>query len=231
VSESAALELRGIARRFGRRWALRGIDLTAAPGQVIAITGRNGSGKTTLLRIISTLLRPTRGQARVFGHDLVREADEIRYQVGFLAHDTGLYANLTAEENLVFSQRMAGGSADRNAVAEVLADVGLAAERRERVRGFSSGMRRRLALARLLLRPPRLLLYDEPYASFDADGVTRVNRFAMDVAARGGVVLIATHDVIRAEPVLTRQVHIDNGRVIERTGHVDDLVPTGEDRP
>jgi heme exporter protein A len=231
VSESAALELRGIARRFGRRWALRGIDLTASPGQVIAITGRNGSGKTTLLRIIATLLRPTRGQARVFGHDLVRNADEIRHHVGFLAHDTGLYANLTAEENLVFSQRMAGGSADRSAVAEVLAEVGLAAERRERVRGFSSGMRRRLALARLLLRPPSLLLYDEPYASFDADGVTRVNQFAMDVAARGGVVLIATHDVIRAEPVMNRQVHIDNGRVIERSGHVDDLVPTGEDRP
>ena len=80
--------------------------------------------------------------------------------------------------------------------------------------GFSAGMRRRLALARLLLRPPRLLLLDEPYASFDTDGIARVNRFAQDVAADGGAVLIATHDVRRGIGVLTRRVHIEEGRAM-----------------
>jgi len=228
VSETAALELRGIARRFGRRWVLRGIEFNAAGGQVIAITGRNGSGKTTLLRILATLLRPTRGAGQVFGLDLLRDADSIRVRVGFLAHETGLYGTLTAEENLVFAQRMAGAPADGRRIAAALDEAGLAGERRERVRGFSSGMRRRLALARLLLRPPRLLLYDEPYASFDADGVTRVNRLALDVAGSGGIVLLATHDLSRAEPILHRRAAIEDGRILERGSPADEVTATDE---
>ncbi len=208
-----ALELSGVARRFGRRWALRGVDLVSPPGVVIALTGRNGSGKTTLLRICATLLRPTRGTGTLFGQDLVRGAARLRGHVGFLAHETGLYGNLTAEENLVFSLRMSGMHADHAQITRVLEEVGLLRERHERARGFSSGMRRRLALARLLLRPPALLLLDEPYASFDVEGVEQVNRFAARIGAGGGIVLVATHDLRRAEPIVQREVHLENGRV------------------
>ncbi|MGH7504519.1 MAG: ATP-binding cassette domain-containing protein, partial [Longimicrobiales bacterium] len=86
-----ALELRGIARRFGPRWILRGLDLRVASGEVVALTGRNGSGKTTVLRICATALRPTRGGGEVFGHDLVRSADAVRAHIGFLGHHPGLY--------------------------------------------------------------------------------------------------------------------------------------------
>jgi heme exporter protein A len=226
VSGSAALELRGVARRFGQRWALRGIDLDAGEGQIVALTGRNGSGKTTLLRICATLLRPTRGSGRLFGHDIVRDADLLRGRVGFLAHETGLYGNLTASENLVFAMRMAGMVADAAAIHSVLAEVGLAHEQGERVRGFSSGMRRRLALARLLLRPPDLLLLDEPYASFDAEGIERVNAFASSVAAAGGIVLVATHDLRRAEQVLHREARLENGRVVEERDRLDPALAT-----
>src|SRR5690606_16945753 len=180
-----AVALHGLARRFGRRWVLRGIDLRVEPGEVVALTGRNGSGKTTLLRVCATALRPTRGTGEVFGNDLVRDADAIRELIGFLGHHPGLYDDLTAAENLVFACRMAGMPASESAVVAALEQVGLAEERKERVRGFSAGMRRRLALARLLLRPPRLLLLDEPYASFDADGILLVNRFASRIAAEG----------------------------------------------
>jgi heme exporter protein A len=212
----AAVELRGIARRFGRRWVLRGVDLDAHGGEAIGLTGRNGSGKTTLLRICATLLRPTRGGGRIFGADLVTDAASIRLRVGYLAHDAGLYANLTAAENLMFAQRMAGHRVDLDAIGWALDEVGLARERGERVRGFSSGMRRRLALARLLLRPPSLLLLDEPYASFDVDGVDRVNEFAVQIKAAGGIVLIATHDLRRALPVIDRHVSIHEGRLADR---------------
>jgi heme exporter protein A len=212
----AALLLRGIARRFGRRWVLRGVDLDARAGEAIGLTGRNGSGKTTLLRICATLLRPTRGEGRIFGATLVSESASIRERVGYLAHDAGLYANLTAAENLAFAQRMSGNRVDREMIRWALAEVGLGHEHGERVRGFSAGMRRRLALARLLLRPPSLLLLDEPYASFDVDGIDRVNDFAAEVKRAGGLVLIATHDLRRALPVIDRHVSITDGRLADR---------------
>lgn len=214
-SADTAIRLEGIARRFGQRWVLRGIDLSVEPGTVLALTGRNGSGKTTLLRIIGTMLRPTRGRAAVFGHDTVRQAEAIRESVGLLGHNTALYDDLTASENLVFSLRMAGRRVDGLAVQEALEQVGLAHVTRERVRGFSAGMRRRLGLARILLRPPRLLLLDEPYASFDQDGIDVVNEFAAATARAGGVVVLSTHDMTRAMEVLTRRVHIADGRLME----------------
>jgi heme exporter protein A len=212
---SEGIELRGLAQRFGRRWVLRGLDARVERGEVIALTGRNGSGKTTLLRICGTLLRPTRGTGSVFGLDFVQQAGAIRHKVGMLAHDAGLYATLTAEENLEFAQRMSGRSVDHRAIEGVLEKVGLGGHERERVGGFSAGMRRRLALARLLLRPPSLLLLDEPYASFDVDGIELVNAFTQAVARAGGIALIATHDLPRARFVLTRRLHIENGRFAE----------------
>lgn len=206
------LQLRGIAHRFGRRWVLRGIDARIEPGEVIALTGRNGSGKTTLLRICATLLRPTRGSGTLSGHELVKNAPAIRDRVGMLAHDAGLYGTLTAAENLSFALRMSGRPDDPGAIAEALDRVGLAHEAAERVSGFSAGMRRRLALARLLLRPPALLLLDEPYASFDVDGIDLVNAFTAGIAKAGGIVLVATHDLARATPVMSRELRIEGGR-------------------
>ncbi|CAN5865149.1 hypothetical protein BH23GEM9_BH23GEM9_10400 [soil metagenome] len=210
-----AVRLEGIARRFGQRWILRGIDLTVEPGQVLALTGRNGSGKTTLLRIIGTLLRPSRGTAAVFGHDTVRSPEPIREWIGLLGHNNALYDDLTSYENLVFSLRMAGLPVDRSVVDAALEQVGLVQVRSERVRGFSAGMRRRLGLARLLLRPPRVLLLDEPYASFDQDGIDLVNEFAAHTARNGGVVLLTTHDMARAVEVMSRRIHIADGRLTE----------------
>lgn len=211
MTAQAAIQLEGVARRFGQRWVLRGIDLVVRPGEVVAMTGRNGSGKTTLLRVIATVLRPTRGTARVLGHDVVRDGGEIRGRVGLLGHNSGLYDDLTAAENLVFSMRMGGRAADGLAIAEALEKVGLAAVAGERSRGFSAGMRRRLGLARLLLRPPEVLLLDEPYASFDDDGIGVVNTFIADIAQAGGVVLLTTHDMARAAGSVSRRVHISDG--------------------
>jgi heme exporter protein A len=216
-----ALELDGIVRRFGRRWVLRGVSLRVEPGQVVALTGRNGSGKTTLLRVLTTGLRPTRGSGRVFGHELVADAAAVRERVGILAHSAGLYEDLTAGENLEFAQRMGGEKADAARIGAALEQVGLGGERRERVRGFSAGMRRRLALARLLLRPPSLLLLDEPYASFDADGLRLVNGFAAEVAAAGGAVVIATHELARGRGLVDRTVRITDGVLSERDTDAD----------
>ena len=214
MSDVLALELDNIARRFSRRWVLRGASLQVRGGEVVALMGRNGSGKTTLLRVIATSLRPSKGSGRVYGHDLVRDADDVRACIGVLAHHAGLYDDLTALENLRFGTRMAGLDVPRERMQEALVEVGLGEESNERVRGFSAGMRRRLAMARLLLRPPRLLLLDEPYAAFDESGINFVNEFVRKTVAQGGAAIIATHDPARVAAVTQQFVRIEDGRIV-----------------
>ena len=220
ASETAAsaVSVQGLARRFGRRWALRGVSLEVAPGEVVALIGHNGSGKTTLLRLLATAVRPTLGGGSVFGCDLVRDADRVRALVGLLGHAPGLYQDLTASENLQFAQRMMGERADEAVVDRMLGEVGLEREGDTRVRGFSSGMQRRLALARLLLRPPSLVLLDEPFASFDVDGIERVNAFIVERSAAGAAVIIATHDPDKAADLIDRTVRLEDGR-LGQAGH------------
>jgi heme exporter protein A len=210
---SGGLFLEGIAKRFGRKWALRGLTLQVEAGTATALMGHNGSGKTTLLRVLATTLRPTRGSGRVFGHDLLRQGHAIREHVGALYHQPGVYGDLTARENLEFARKMFGGRAVVG-VDEALDRVGLSYARNERAVGFSSGMTRRLALARLVMRPARLLLLDEPYASFDADGIELVNELVREAADRGGMAFIATHDPARSEGIVERVVTLQEGRVV-----------------
>ena len=212
----AGIIVNGAAKRFGRRWALKGADLQVQLGTAVALMGHNGSGKTTLLRIVATSLRPTRGSGSVLGYDLLKEADAIREHVGVLYHAPGVYADLTARENLEFARRMWGGKSELG-VAAALDRVGLSDAAGERARGFSSGMTRRLSLARLLMRPARLLLLDEPYASFDADGIELVNGIIRDTAARNGIVLVATHDPDRSAAVVDDVITLQQGRVVRPT--------------
>ena len=207
-----AIELEGISRRFGRRWALRNVRLSVAPGEVVGVMGHNGSGKSTLLRVVSTAIRPSAGTGRVFGHDLLRDADLVRSVSGFLAHSPGLYDDLTAAENLAFAAAMLG--LEHAPIDEVLARVGLLRERDTRVRGFSAGMQRRLSLARILLQGPRLLLLDEPYNSFDSEGIALVNAVIHETRERGGAVLVVVHDLVHASQVLDRTIEMRDGAVV-----------------
>lgn len=212
---AAVVELDGVARRFGVQWPLRGVNLAVRPGEGVALMGRNGSGKTTLLRILSTALRPTRGSGRVLGHDLVAEASSVRARTGVLGHAPGLYLDLTPRENLAFAQRMHGADPDLRVVDAALerADLGDFAD--ERVRHFSSGMLRRVALARLLLREYAILLLDEPYASFDAEGIALLDDIANAARARGAAVIVATHDPVRARTMADRAVVVERGLLRE----------------
>jgi heme exporter protein A len=210
---SPAVELAGIARRFGSRWVLKGADLLVGRGEAVAILGRNGSGKTTLLRIVATLLRASQGSGLVFGRDLTREPDEVRSRIGLLGHTNAIYPDLTAAENLGFTLRMLGRSVDPRAVEATLTTVGLGAQANTRARGFSAGMQRRLALARLRALEPQLLLLDEPYSSLDPEGVELVTALIADTRRAGGAAILITHDVSRAMSIADRVVMLDDGRI------------------
>jgi heme exporter protein A len=196
-TQLAAVQLGDVAHRLGHRWVLRGITIRVEPGEAVAVIGTNGSGKTTLLRILATLLVPTRGSGQVFGRDLRTEADPVREITAMLGHATGLYDDLTATENLEFASRMLGLAAGPPSVPEVLEAVRMREHSGELVRNLSSGMRRRIALARVMLRRPRLLLLDEPYNSFDESGVGLVDQLIRDTVGAGGAALVATHDLAR----------------------------------
>jgi heme exporter protein A len=210
-----AIEAQSIARRFGARWILRGVSLHVRPGEVVGLLGSNGCGKSTLLRMLATLLKPTAGSAAIYGHDVVTEADEVRRNIGFLAHTPGLYDDLSARENLEFAAEMLGGGHED--IDALIERVNLSHVRHERVRGFSAGMQRRLALGRLMLTKARVLLFDEPYSNLDTDGIRLMNSIISEAARDGGAALVVLHELAPAAGLLDRTVTIRDGRVADPT--------------
>lgn len=211
VKTDRAIEADGLGKRFGTRWVLRGVSLDVARGETVALRGPNGSGKSTLLRILATLLRPNAGTASVAGLDVVRNAGTVRSEIGYLAHTPGLYEDLSARENLQFAADMLG--LPRSVVAPALDRVGLAPVADHRTRGFSAGMQRRLTLARLLMRGPKVLLLDEPYSNLDEAGVALMSSVIRDVTAAGGAALLALHELQPARAILDRALTLSDGRI------------------
>jgi heme ABC exporter ATP-binding subunit CcmA len=208
------IRVSGLVRVFGAQRVLDGVDLDVAAGEAVALLGPNGAGKTTLLKIVATLLRPTRGTATVGGHDCVRDAESVRAILGVVAHGTYVYEDLTARENLAFWIRLAGGAAARDALTGALADVHLERHADTRVRTFSAGMRRRLALARLTLRQPRVLLLDEPFAGLDQRARKWLEGWLETFKAAGGALLMATHSFGRELGAADRLAILAGGRVV-----------------
>ena len=210
---SAALALDAVTRRFGRRWALRGVSLAVARGEVVGLEGHNGSGKSTLLRIAATSLKATSGSVSIDGRLAEDAPDRARARIAFMSFQPGLYDDLSARENLRFASRMLDLSSPD--IEGVLERVGLRREGDERVRTFSSGMQRRLSLGRLLLQRPGILLLDEPYNSFDRAGVQLVNEIVREVCAAGGCALIVLHDRHSAEGMLDRTIVLRHGLIAD----------------
>jgi heme exporter protein A len=165
ASEPPAIELRGLARHFGERTALRDVSLGLPAGATLAVLGRNGAGKSTLLRILASLLRPHAGEVRVFGEPLPRRAFAVRARLGLLGHEPLLYRELTGRENLEYHARL--HRVDVARVEDVLRSVQMERRAEEPVRLLSRGMIQRLAVARAVLHSPALLLLDEPRANLD----------------------------------------------------------------
>jgi len=212
--KEAAIRLRGVSRAFDLVPAVRRVDLDVAAGEVVLIRGPNGAGKSTLLRIVATALSPTAGAGQVLGFDLLSERDEIRRRTELVSHRTRLYEDLTALENLRFAAAIHG--VDPGRAPDALERVGLAHVARERVRGFSQGMRQRLALARAVLRRPELLLLDEPYAGLDREAQELVDDLVTGARSEGRTVLVVTHGGTRAD-LASRAVVMRGGRLHSAT--------------
>jgi heme exporter protein A len=190
------IEARKLGRRFGEKRVLHGVDLEVPRGGFVVVTGANGSGKTTLLRICAGLAIPTEGELRV---------DVERREIGYLAHEPLVYRELTALENLELYGRLYRVPERRERTGMLLERFGLWDARHDRVASYSRGMTQRLALCRVLLHDPALLVLDEPYTALDAQGADLLD--AQLAALRGEhTLLVSTHDPARLEPFATARL-------------------------
>ena len=187
------LRARGLEKRYGRKRVLAGVDVDLASGGFLLVTGPNGSGKTTLLRLCAGLALPTRGELEV--------AVE-RAGLGYLGHEPLVYRELTAVENLELYGRLYRVAERRERIGMLLERFGLWEARNDRVASYSRGMTQRLALCRVLLHEPTLLVLDEPYTALDAEGAALLDR---ELAERRGAhaFLVSTHDPDRLAPLAT----------------------------
>jgi heme exporter protein A len=204
-----AVETIGLSRRYGRRWALSDVSLGVPEGSVVMLAGRNGSGKSTLLRVLATALRPDHGSARVAGHDVRRERDLVRRKVALLGHHSFHYEALTARENLAVAASFLGRTSDTG----VLARVGLEGRADDPVSSFSAGMRKRLALARVLLQDAAVVLLDEPYGELDPPGFALLDRVIGELRGRGATVVMATHLVENGRRLCDHALLLEEGRL------------------
>ncbi len=204
------VELRGAVALLGRFPALAGVDLEVDQGEIVLLEGPNGAGKTTLLRVCAGLVHVVAGRARVLGCDLRRDHTAVRRRVGLLSHASGLYDDLTVDDNVRFWSRAARSDpADAEAA---LARLGLDGRLRHvAVARLSAGQRQRAALAVLVARRPELWLLDEPHAGLDHEARELVDAIVRDAAAAGATVLVASHERERAASLAQRVVPVAGG--------------------
>ena len=211
-----AVELRDLRQRYGDRVALDGVSLTVAPGEIVALLGPNGSGKSTLFKILATLLEPTEGSARIFGHDVRRDADAVRRQMGVVFQQPSIDKLLSVEENLLHHGALYGlaRATLRTRVAAMLERFGLTERRGERVGRLSGGLARRVELAKALVVGAEVLLLDEPSTGLDPLARREFLAHLGELRDRDGItVLLTTHHLDEAERA-DRVAILDRGRVV-----------------
>jgi ABC-2 type transport system ATP-binding protein len=206
-----AVEVSGLVKAFGETTAVDGVDLAVAPGMVYGLLGPNGAGKTTIIRVLTTLLRPDAGTARVLGHDVVAEADAVRGRVALTGQYASVDEDLTGRENLVLVARLLGlpHRQARTRAGELLDAFGLAEAAGRQVTTYSGGMRRRLDIAASIVVTPQLLFLDEPTTGLDPRSRNQAWELVRALAASGTTVLLTTQYLEEADQLADRIAVID----------------------
>jgi ABC-2 type transport system ATP-binding protein len=216
LNSPLAIEATGLVKSFGGTRAVDGVDLAVRSGSVYGVLGPNGAGKTTTIRMLATLLRPDAGSARVFGHDIVREADTVRGLVSLTGQLASVDEDLTGRENLILLGRLLGlkRAAAKLRAAELLEAFGLADAAGRLVKHYSGGMRRRLDIAASIVVTPDLMFLDEPTTGLDPRSRNQVWAIVRALVAEGTTILLCTQYLEEADQLADGIAVIDHGRVI-----------------
>ena len=213
---TTAILVEGLTKRFGEVAALDGVDFSVPAGSVFGLLGPNGAGKTTAVRVLATVLGPDGGRAEVLGHDVVREAELVRYRIGLAGQFAAVDPNLTGRENLRLIGRLTQypRKAIESRAGEILERFGLAEAGDRPVRTYSGGMRRRLDVGAALVHRPPVLFLDEPTTGLDPEGRNELWEVIRELVADGTTVLLTTQYLEEADRLADRIVVINGGRVI-----------------
>jgi heme exporter protein A len=203
-----------VEKWFGRTSALQGVSLTVQRGDFLVFLGRNGAGKSTLLRVIARIVKPNSGTVEVCGIDISSQPEAGRERLGFVAHSSYLYRNLTAAENLRFFAVLYRLPDAEDRIHNALKWVGLEGSAHRRVHGFSRGMQQRLSIARATLHAPEILLLDEPFSGLDLEASELLGDWLQRFVADGKTVLMATHDLEQGLGGANRWAFVDYGRIV-----------------
>ncbi|MED4907071.1 ATP-binding cassette domain-containing protein [Brevibacillus centrosporus] len=219
-----AVEARGLVKTFGENRAVDGVDLNVRAGSIYGVLGPNGAGKTTTIRMLATLLRPDAGQARIFGHDVVKESHIVRQLIGVTGQYASVDESLSATENLIIFSRLLGlgRSEARKKAEELLEEFGLTEAAKRPLKHFSGGMRRRLDLAASLIAQPPLIFLDEPTTGLDPRTRSQMWDTIRRLVVTGSTVLLTTQYLDEADQLADRIAVIDRGHVVAE-GTVDEL--------
>ena len=209
----SAVEAVGLGKWIDDRPILREINLTIPAGQYIALVGGNGAGKTTLLKILSTLIAPSAGRLIVAGHEIPRHANAARARLGLVSHQSMLYRDLSARENLEFFARLHGVPDASRRAEELLTRVGMIDRADDLVKTFSRGMTQRVSIARAVVHEPDIVLADEPFAGLDANGALAVERMLADLHSAGKTIVLVNHDLTQSLRLVQRVIVLRGGRL------------------
>jgi len=213
VASSPAVRAVGVHKVLDDRPILRDLTFELPAGCYATLLGANGAGKTTLLRMLSTLTTPSRGELEIFGRNTRRQGMLIRAKIGLIGHQSMLYRDLSALENLIFFGRLHDLPEPGVRAMDLLEFVGLADRAHDAVKTFSRGMVQRVSIARALLHEPRLLLADEPFAGLDAPSADTVERLMAQLNGEGMAVILANHDVRQSLRLAERVIVLRKGRL------------------
>jgi heme exporter protein A len=223
---AVALEVEKLTKRFGGTLALNNVTFSVASGQTVALLGPNGAGKSTLMRVCATLLRPNHGRVRLFGQDASSEATDVRRRLGLLSHETFLYPDLTATENLLFHARLFGVPDPKARVSTMIQRMDLHGWAHRPLRALSRGAQQRCALARVLLHEPQLLFLDEPFTGLDLNAAAVLGDVLTEARNRGVTVVMSTHDLARCFESCSSALVLNRGRIAWQ-GPLDSADPQG----
>lgn len=208
------IETECLVKKFGFKTVLRKIDLSLRKGDFLALFGPNGAGKTTLMQILSSQMLPTSGKVYVSGIDTRYHREEIHRRIGVVAHDSFLYNNLSAGENLKFYAQMYDMPRQPQEIEQLLERVGMRAYRNHAVHTFSRGMQQRLSIARAVIHDPPVLLFDEPFTGLDQQGIDDLKKLLKGFRNQGKTIVMASHHLRLGAELCSHAAVLSSGRLV-----------------